>query len=828
MKTAGLTENFLSNTDAENQSMLESFTNSAGQTFVATSGTSLTSDGIALWTFDTTNYLTFQDARYDNDAGADSNDEEGNSYARDLINPTQTALDNVDAATFVEIDGITYLITGDEDTDDENIAIWRIDDDPDPSSDFHFTLVGQLNSHAGGITTLTTMQSDDGFHLVIGSQTDGLYVMDIVIDPDGTASLTNEDVFSPAGAELNTSDDVSMVDGIFVSASQDDNGVAIITTGLNAEAAGSDTIDGGAGDDLIYGGSFDDDLSGGTGDDRIEGGTGTDTIDGGADDDTIDAGTGDDLIDGGTGNDSIVGDEGADTISGGDGNDQLFGDYNAVAPAGTEYYYAAPGYVSGQNFSVPGGEDFSNSSPFLNILGEPMVVRFRDDDPFMEGDSAVNEKADDPDQLIEINGVEYNYAVDYKIQYSDETDTYTYAVLDVDLNNDGFMKGDIDHGNGEVLIQISPETAAPAGTTLTYVEGSLSGVGSTLNYTTFSDLSTVDMDDSIDGGAGNDTLEGGFGSDTLTGGSGADVFVVDTGGDLITDFDTTTGIQGLDASSNVDNDFVDLSPYYNAITLATWNSDPANTTFDTPLDWMRADQADGVLLGAGGLRIENGGVAVSGADLAFENTGVVCFTLGTLIATQLGPIPVEHLVEGTMIQTMDNGYQPLRLIGSRHIGKEELAQNTKLRPIRIGRAASCHASLNRDLVVSPQDRILVASKIALRMFDEPEILVPANKLLDCDGVTLAHDFKEVTYFHLLFDAHEIVFANGLPAESLHLGKQAQASLSPAGMEEIQSIFPDMKALNATRFLCRPVVDGQQAKKVAYRLLKNHKPIVERL
>ncbi|MGYP003384152105 len=48
------------------------------------------------------------------------------------------------------------------------------------------------------------------------------------------------------------------------------------------------------------------------------------------------------------------------------------------------------------------------------------------------------------------------------------------------------------------------------------------------------------------------------------------------------------------------------------------------------------------------------------------------------------------------------------------------------------------------------------------------------------------------------------------------------------MEEIQSIFPDMKALNATRFLCRPVVDGQQAKKVAYRLLKNHKPIVERL
>ena len=78
-----------------------------------------------------------------------------------------------------------------------------------------------------------------------------------------------------------------------------------------------------------------------------------------------------------------------------------------------------------------------------------MVVRFRDNDPFMEGVSVANEEADDPDQLIEINGVEYNYAVDYKIQYSDGTNTYTYAVLDVDLNNDGFMNGDIDHGNGE-------------------------------------------------------------------------------------------------------------------------------------------------------------------------------------------------------------------------------------------------------------------------------------------------------------------------------------------------------------------------------------------
>lgn len=51
------------------------------------------------------------------------------------------------------------------------------------------------------------------------------------------------------------------------------------------------------------------------------------------------------------------------------------------------------------------------------------------------------------------------------------------------------------------------------------------------------------------------------------------------------------------------------------------------------------------------------------------------------------------------------------------------------------------------------------------MFDCPEVLAAARRLLKLDGVDVAYDFEEVTYYHILLDNHEIVLANGVPAES---------------------------------------------------------------
>lgn len=51
----------------------------------------------------------------------------------------------------------------------------------------------------------------------------------------------------------------------------------------------------------------------------------------------------------------------------------------------------------------------------------------------------------------------------------------------------------------------------------------------------------------------------------------------------------------------------------------------------------------------------------------------------------------------------------------------------------------------------------------------------------------------VEYFHILLDRHEVIFANGTPAESLYLGPGALKGLAPSDREEVLALFPELEA-----------------------------------
>lgn len=170
----------------------------------------------------------------------------------------------------------------------------------------------------------------------------------------------------------------------------------------------------------------------------------------------------------------------------------------------------------------------------------------------------------------------------------------------------------------------------------------------------------------------------------------------------------------------------------------------------------------------------------------------VCFTRGTLIETANGLVPVENLKKGDLIVTQDNDLQPIRWIGSQHVSGKALTKNPKLRPIRIRAGALGHCSPNVDLMVSPQHRILIRSKIAQRMFGTDEVLVAATHLQEIRGIDVANDASEVDYFHFMFDSHEIVFANGAASESLYAGPQALLSVGEKAREEIFTLFPELR------------------------------------
>lgn len=184
----------------------------------------------------------------------------------------------------------------------------------------------------------------------------------------------------------------------------------------------------------------------------------------------------------------------------------------------------------------------------------------------------------------------------------------------------------------------------------------------------------------------------------------------------------------------------------------------------------------------------------SNKNPSLQTTGaslVVCFAADTMILTDRGQVCIADLAAGDLVQTMDNGLQPIRWLGSRKIDAIDLRMNEKLYPVRIKAGALGDHMPEHDLLVSRQHRMFVRSDVAGRMFGADEVLVAAHRLLGLKGVELATDVDHVEYYHMLFDRHEVVFANGAPAESLLTGHEALHALSDDARAEIERLFPEV-------------------------------------
>lgn len=199
--------------------------------------------------------------------------------------------------------------------------------------------------------------------------------------------------------------------------------------------------------------------------------------------------------------------------------------------------------------------------------------------------------------------------------------------------------------------------------------------------------------------------------------------------------------------------------------------------------------------------------------------GVTCFAAGTLIGTPAGARVVESLRTGDPVLTRDHGAQTIRWQGGAHVSKEGLETRPNLRPILIRAGALGAGSPGSDLVVSPQHRILVRSRIAHRLFEQAEILIAAKHLAGLPGIEVIAPSQGVTYHHLLFDRHEIVLSNGAWSESLYAGAQALTSFSDAAHREIMALFPEL-GRGQTPPPARRLLTGREARELARRQLRN--------
>lgn len=165
-------------------------------------------------------------------------------------------------------------------------------------------------------------------------------------------------------------------------------------------------------------------------------------------------------------------------------------------------------------------------------------------------------------------------------------------------------------------------------------------------------------------------------------------------------------------------------------------------------------------------------------------TTAVCFTRGTMIRTPDGDVPIESLKAGDLVLTLDDGPQSVRWIGCTRL----LATGNHA-PILIRKGALGNT---RDLRVSPQHRMLLTGWQAELLFGEHETLACAKALVN-DHSILRVEGGEVEYYHILFDRHQIILAEGAPSESFHPGQEGWKALDEGTRSEILGLFPQLSA-----------------------------------
>ena len=170
---------------------------------------------------------------------------------------------------------------------------------------------------------------------------------------------------------------------------------------------------------------------------------------------------------------------------------------------------------------------------------------------------------------------------------------------------------------------------------------------------------------------------------------------------------------------------------------------------------------------------------------------VPCFATGTRIATLRGEVAVEDLVVGDLVPTvLWQRAEPIIWIGQREVNCARHPQPQKVHPVRIAAGAFGPGQPHSDLFLSPDHAVYVG-----------EVLIPAKCLIN--GSTIVQvPMDHITYYHIELPQHDVVLAQGLPAESyLDMKDRSNYANAPGPV----SLYPDFATRMWEAFGCAPLI-----------------------
>lgn len=187
-----------------------------------------------------------------------------------------------------------------------------------------------------------------------------------------------------------------------------------------------------------------------------------------------------------------------------------------------------------------------------------------------------------------------------------------------------------------------------------------------------------------------------------------------------------------------------------------------------------------------------------------EISGVPCFCQGTHLATDQGDVPVDWLGPGDRVLTKDHGYQAILWVGRSKISRANLKKYPSLRPIRIAANSISAGVPAQDLRLSPEHRMLLGSAHLELLFGVAEAFAPVKSIVDGQQITQTDPQHEVSYYHVLFERHEIVLAEGLWSESFFPEKVTLGALSDGDRKKVLAVLgPRAESMKTARLCLRP-------------------------
>lgn len=169
---------------------------------------------------------------------------------------------------------------------------------------------------------------------------------------------------------------------------------------------------------------------------------------------------------------------------------------------------------------------------------------------------------------------------------------------------------------------------------------------------------------------------------------------------------------------------------------------------------------------------------------------VVCFLRGTRLLTPEGEVAIEELKIGDEVTTLGGKPRAIRWIGRLGFTRETGSWSEAVRPVRISKDALAVGSPKRDLYVSGAHMLYLNG-----------VLISAASLINGTTVCVVEpDADILQYFHVEFDNHDVVLAEGAPCESLLATAERRQIFD--NYEEHVALYGQLYAVDMTP--CAPI------------------------